>query len=408
MGLPIDPSMLMNFLKQGSSVPAPAELTSSNKYAVGPSSSNAVPDATPAAPPPPIPPGGNGAPPPAKPPQQERLQGIKGYLSNILHGVGEGMKTQLGMETDAQQEQRLFNQNLKSQELQLETKKTNSALQLQQAQIEQMKTLVEIRLPDGTIARMPYGVALKTYPAIISGQSKVEATKLSNQGKIDLQTLKGQSPLTQAQAHLANATADLKEAMNDPDSPTFKLAMQKVQWANYYKQKALDAQNQRLAMQREGMDFREYGPTANIRTQGQMSSELLDHVGKIRDEISSLGAQGKLGPLSGRFNEFMAGKIGAGDPAFTELRTDLGLFQTALMKAHVGSRGSEMMMEHFKGLLDSGKMTPEALDAAMNSVTGYLKTYVKGGQFVPPNRNAGGAPTPPAQKQWNPQKGIYE
>ncbi len=343
------------------------------------------------------------------PQQNQRIQGIKGYLANILYQGGEGMKSSMGMETDAQKQQRMFTQNVKTQELQNETQKTNSAIQLQQAQMDQMRSLVQVRMPDGTVMTMPYGLAIKTYPSAIAGQSKIEATKLANQGKVDLQTLKGQSPLIQAQARVANATADLKDAMNDPDSPAFGLAMQKVQWANYYKQKSLDMQNQRLSLQREGLDFREYGPTSSIRTQGQMSSALLDHVGKIGQEIASLGSEGKLGPLSGRFNEFMTGKVGSGDPAYTELRTDLGLFQTALMKAHVGSRGSEMMMQHFQGLIDSGKMTPETLNAALSSIKGYLNTYVKEGQFVPPNRDSKGAPTPPApQKQWNAVKGIYE
>ena len=295
---------------------------------------------------------------------------------------------------------------------QIAASQAQSHIELQQAQIKQLGTMVEVEGPDGTIMRMPLALAQKVAPAAIAARSRQTVAKTNVQGRIDLQTLKGQSPLTIAQAHLANATADLKESINDPDSPAFQQAQQKIQWANAYKQAALNMRQQSLNMQREGLDYRENGPTASIKTQGQMSIALLDHTEKIRQEIQNLGAQGKLGPMAGRWSEFMAGKVGAGDPDFVELRTDLGLFQTALMKAHVGSRGSEMMMKHFQGLIDSGKMTPESLNAAMSSINGYLNTYVKQGQYTPPNRPVNSttpAPAPPQQsKKWNATKGIYE
>src|SRR6185437_8088536 len=134
---------------------------------------------------------------------------------------------------------------LQQQQIDQQGQLTQSQLQLHAAQIEQMKTTVPVRLPDGTVMSMPMALAMKVIPSSIGAQGKVQAAGVQAQNKIDVQNLKNQSPVTIAQAHLYNATADLKEAANDPDSPAFKLAMQKVQWANYYKQQALSMQQQR-------------------------------------------------------------------------------------------------------------------------------------------------------------------
>jgi len=58
-----------------------------------------------------------------------------------------------------------------------------------------------------------------------------------------------------------------------------------------------------------------------------------------------------------------------------------------------------MMMHHFQSLIDAGKMSPEALDSAMDSITQYLNTYVKMGQFNP--TAAPGITTAPQSQQNN-------
>src|SRR5262249_44268146 len=68
----------------------------------------------------------------------------------------------------------------------------------------------------------------------------------------------------------------------------------------------------------------------------------------IAQLIDKLDAAGKLGPIASRWNDFMAGKVGAGDPDVTALRTKMGLSTTLLMQAHVGNRGGAGMLEHFE------------------------------------------------------------
>ena len=85
-----------------------------------------------------------------------------------------------------------------------------------------------------------------------------------------------------------------------------------------------------------------------------------------------LARQGKLGPLAGRFQDFLAGTYGAGDPEVEELRTKMGLLATGLMQVHVGARGSAAMMEHFADLASAKKMDGPTLLSGLNAENNYV------------------------------------
>ena len=85
-----------------------------------------------------------------------------------------------------------------------------------------------------------------------------------------------------------------------------------------------------------------------------------------------LARQGKLGPIAGRFQDFMAGTVGAGDPEVEELRTKMGLLATGLMQVHVGARGSAAMMEHFADLASAKKMDGPTLLSGLNAENNYV------------------------------------
>ena len=82
------------------------------------------------------------------------------------------------------------------------------------------------------------------------------------------------------------------------------------------------------------------------------------------DELTALG---------GRWNEFLTGKLGTGDPRYAALRTHLTLLSTALMQAHVGSRGGEHMMDHFADLANAGKMNGDILASAIGAERQYVQ-----------------------------------
>jgi hypothetical protein len=89
--------------------------------------------------------------------------------------------------------------------------------------------------------------------------------------------------------------------------------------------------------------------------------------------IDKMEREGKLGIAASRWNEFMAGRIGNGDPEFTALRAKIALGNTKLMQAHVGSRGGSFMLEHFEDLANAKKMDAATLRSGILSELDYMK-----------------------------------
>lgn len=93
----------------------------------------------------------------------------------------------------------------------------------------------------------------------------------------------------------------------------------------------------------------------------------------IMQLVDKLDSEGKLGPLASRWNEFMTGKVGAGDPEVAALRAKMGLSTTLLMQAHVGSRGSAQMLEHFEDLANQKKLDGPTLKSALGAEVDYVQ-----------------------------------
>lgn len=88
--------------------------------------------------------------------------------------------------------------------------------------------------------------------------------------------------------------------------------------------------------------------------------------------VNRLDREGKLGPLASRWNNFMAGTFGVGDPEYAALRSKMGLSTTLLMQAHVGNRGSAQMLEHFEDLANEKKLDGPTLKADFGSEINYI------------------------------------
>lgn len=203
---------------QGAQPPSDLSQSLSNRFNTYPSSNNYTPDAAPSAPPvPPVPPN---TPPPSQPPspsnpQQQRLQGVKGYLSNILYGVGEGMKAHLGMETDAQKQQRLFTQSLQQQKFNLDQQNIQSEILQRAAQVKQMQSLVT--MPGGY--QVPFALA-KPY---LEAQAKITAAQIGkrfvvqpNVGMWDTQAEGGPKILPGSDAQGVTVTPDIANEYHMP------------------------------------------------------------------------------------------------------------------------------------------------------------------------------------------------
>jgi hypothetical protein len=98
----------------------------------------------------------------------------------------------------------------------------------------------------------------------------------------------------------------------------------------------------------------------------------------------------ELTALGARWNEFQTGTLGTGDPRYAALRTHTHLLGTALMQAHVGSRGGEHMMDEFENLADAGKMNGDILRSSLASSRAYVNE-----KAMRPRPNSGQQPGAP-------------
>lgn len=136
-------------------------------------------------------------------------------------------------------------------------------------------------------------------------------------------------------------------------------------------------------------------PTGQTRSRGQLADGMLNEIPRIKAEIAQ--DADLLGPLSGRWNEFIAGKVG-GDPddpnygRYQALRTDMLLLSSGAAKMHLNSVRA---VDEFNRLAATGKMTPDVLDNFVRTVETWATTYAKQGRGQPLGKPKG-APTPPS------------
>jgi hypothetical protein len=143
-------------------------------------------------------------------------------------------------------------------------------------------------------------------------------------------------------------------------------------------------------------------PTAATRTMAERAPRVLEFVSRINQLLDENEKQ--LGPLRSRWDEFTAGRVGLPNKGYTQLRTDMGLLTTALMNMHVGARGSEKIMEHFHGLIDSSKQDPDNLRAALGEIKAYADRVRTEGRSGSGQSGA----SPAKVKVWNPQTNTFE
>jgi hypothetical protein len=93
----------------------------------------------------------------------------------------------------------------------------------------------------------------------------------------------------------------------------------------------------------------------------------------IMQLINKLDAEGKLGPLASRWNDFMANKFGEGDAEYKALSTKMSLSSTLLAQAHVGNRSGAQIIEHFEDLANQKKLDGPTLKAGFASELDYVR-----------------------------------
>lgn len=135
-------------------------------------------------------------------------------------------------------------------------------------------------------------------------------------------------------------------------------------------------------------------PTVQERNVGAQAELAAQGIPGVIGEIDRL--KDKLGPVSGRWNEFMQGKVGADNPEFAGLRADLLMVSSAIALAHARGRLPENLREEFDHAINAPQQDPENLKAVLNHIQPWLQKASKMGQVgqqsneVAPPAAAGG------------------
>ena len=97
-----------------------------------------------------------------------------------------------------------------------------------------------------------------------------------------------------------------------------------------------------------------------------------------------------MGPLSSRWSTALTEGLGAGaDPEAVDLITTVSMIASGTMRAHVGLRGGQMLLERFDNLLGAKFMDYDTLTTSLKAMKNFLNdNYVK-----PYEGRGGGTPT---------------
>lgn len=124
-------------------------------------------------------------------------------------------------------------------------------------------------------------------------------------------------------------------------------------------------------------------PTTTTRNRGQLAQGMLPEIQRIKKML--VDYKDILGPAMGRWNEFMTGTLGGYDdpdfPKYEEFRTAMIYLTSGAAKAHLGT---QIAVKDFEDAAKAGRMTPEILNAFVNEVEKWSRTYSEQGKGRPP------------------------
>jgi hypothetical protein len=141
-------------------------------------------------------------------------------------------------------------------------------------------------------------------------------------------------------------------------------------------------------------------PTSAMKTSAYRANTALAGIPDVINDIDRMGD--KLGPVAGRWNEFMQGKIGADDPDFAGLRADMTMLSTAVTLAHAQGRMSDGLREDFERMINAPKQTPANIKATLGRVQNWMQRQANPNQINQTAANASSSATAP--KKFDPSK----
>ena len=130
-------------------------------------------------------------------------------------------------------------------------------------------------------------------------------------------------------------------------------------------------------------------PTAQMRNVGAQAEVAVQGIPQVVQEIGDM--KDELGPVAGRWNEFMQGNIGMDNPKFAGLRADLLMVSSAVALAHARGRLPENLRQEFDNMINSPKQTPENIQSVLGHILPWMQRMQNIGQ---PDQQSGQQPPP--------------
>jgi hypothetical protein len=112
-------------------------------------------------------------------------------------------------------------------------------------------------------------------------------------------------------------------------------------------------------------------PTMTQRTAAGRAATVVAMAPEVLQRIDSM--KDKIGPVSGRWNEVMQGKLGSDDPDFAALRSDLLMMSSAVALAHAQGRLPENLREEFDNAINAPKQSADNLKATIQTMIPWLE-----------------------------------
>jgi hypothetical protein len=112
-------------------------------------------------------------------------------------------------------------------------------------------------------------------------------------------------------------------------------------------------------------------PTQAMKTSAYRANTALAGIPDVINDVDRM--KDKLGPVMGRWNDFLQGKVGGNDPDFAGLRADMTMLSTAVTLAHAQGRMSDSLKEDFSAMLNQPKQTPENIKAILGKVQTWMQ-----------------------------------
>jgi hypothetical protein len=134
-------------------------------------------------------------------------------------------------------------------------------------------------------------------------------------------------------------------------------------------------------------------PTMTQRTAAGRAETVVAMAPEVESRIDAMA--NKMGPIAGRWNDFMQGKVGSDDPDFAALRSDLLMMSSAVALAHAQGRLPENLREEFDRAINAPKQTPQNLKATINAMVPWLQKVQEQGQHSTGSQQQPSAGSPP-------------